>query len=78
MSDENVSVNQTAAAQAASEVAFYLALLALLVIGVVMTFIGSDFLPFTFGLMFFAGGALIYRKQRVLQAWTAAVIALKG
>lgn len=90
MSEKNVSVNQTAptqvpsevaqtaSTQAASEVAFYLALLALLVIGVVMTFVGSKFLPFTIGLMLFGGGVLIYRKQRVLLAWSAAVSALKG
>lgn len=78
MSDQNVSANPTGSTQAASEAAFYLALMALLVIGVVMTLTGSEFLPFTFGLMFFGGGVLIYRKQRVLQAWTAAVSALKG
>ncbi|HAT2580585.1 TPA: hypothetical protein I8273_004614 [Aeromonas hydrophila] len=78
MSEKNVSVNQAASAQASSEVAFYLLLLALLVIGIVMTLVGSKFLPFTIGLMLFGGGVLIFRKQRVLLAWSAAVGALKG
>ncbi|HDT5864235.1 TPA: hypothetical protein QHB43_004200 [Aeromonas hydrophila subsp. hydrophila] len=78
MNENNVSVNQATSTQASSEVAFYLALLALLVIGVVMTLVGSKFLPLTIGLMLFGGGMLIYRKQRVLLAWTAAVNALKG
>lgn len=78
MNENNVSVNQDTSTQASSEVAFYLALLALLVIGVVMTLVGSKFLPFTIGLMLFGGGMLMYRKQRVLLSWTAAVNALKG
>lgn len=77
MSEKNVSVNQATSTQASSEVAFYLALLALLVIGFVMTVVGSKFLPFTIGLMLFGGGVLIYRKERVILAWAAAVSALK-
>ncbi|MGR6425765.1 hypothetical protein [Aeromonas veronii] len=78
MSGKNVSANPATSTQASSEVAFYLALLALLVIGVVMTVVGSKFLPYTIGLMIFAGCVLIYRKERVLLAWAAAVSALKG
>lgn len=78
MSEKNVYVNKAISTQASSEVAFYLALLALLVIGVVMTVVGSKFFLFTIGVMLFAGGVLIYRKERVLLAWAAAVSALKG
>ncbi|HHQ4644586.1 TPA: hypothetical protein ACSP3W_002892 [Aeromonas veronii] len=68
------------ARKAVSELLFIIALLVLLTAGVVMTLFGSAYIatPFPFALCLFAAFTLLYRKQRVLTAWNAAIIALKG
>ena len=68
------------ARKAASELLFIIALLFFLTAGVVMSLFGSAYIatPFPLALSLFAAFTLIYRKQRVLTAWNAAIIALKG